>query len=122
MRYFVIVFISSCYAACHCPASNQTCTDSCVTTANACVAQCRENRMDSFCEQSCLLNNWPSVTHSTSAIASSTNVPLETATFVSAQTSLQPSASPTFTSTASSLFSLSVLNIFCFLLSLLLCA
>ncbi|KAG1054261.1 hypothetical protein G6F43_003717 [Rhizopus delemar] len=58
----LVAFIASCYAACDCAASDQTCLDKCVTSANSCVVKCQKNNAGEACEQACFVANWPSMT------------------------------------------------------------
>lgn len=74
----LVAFIASCYAACDCAASDQTCLDKCgkdtchilvvlrvnffffnlVTSANSCVVKCQKNNAGEACEQACFVANW----------------------------------------------------------------
>ncbi|KAG1150709.1 hypothetical protein G6F37_004173 [Rhizopus arrhizus] len=58
----LVAFIASCYAACDCAASDQSCLDKCVTSANSCVVKCQKNNSGEACEQACFVANWPSMT------------------------------------------------------------
>ncbi|CAO3702053.1 unnamed protein product [Rhizopus stolonifer] len=80
MKYFLslVCLVASTFAACNCPPTNQACMDKCeaiVITANTCVVQCQKSRMGTPCEQSCFVNNWPSIGANTTAMVSAQPIP-----------------------------------------------